>query len=210
MNGMSYLDLPKWPFLSIPCQQDRAGQGIDRGLEINIDIPANEERSFQFFIAGSHQSKAKARATYQNLKAESLQLFKEKQQRYQAMAQQVQLDIPDEQMAQAFLWTRYASDWLRFEVNEIGAGIAAGIPDYPWWFGCDQTYSVRGLIHSGQAQIAKEALESLISLSEKENGTGQIVHEVSTNGAVFNPGNINETPQFSILIKKRSKMGIHY
>ncbi|HSJ67103.1 MAG TPA: hypothetical protein VK921_05500, partial [Anditalea sp.] len=31
-------------------------------------------------------------------------------------------------------------------------------------------------------------------------GNGRIVHEVSTNGVVFNPGNINETPQFASLI----------
>ena len=40
----------------------------------------------------------------------------------------------------------------------------------------------------------------LDSLSEVTNGNGRIVHEVSTNGAVFNEGNINETPQFASLI----------
>ena len=32
------------------------------------------------------------------------------------------------------------------------------------------------------------------------NGNGRIIHEMSTNGAVFNEGNINETPQFASLI----------
>ena len=37
-------------------------------------------------------------------------------------------------------------------------------------------------------------------MTGKQNGNGRIVHEVSTNGAVFNPGNVNETPQFISLI----------
>jgi glycogen debranching enzyme len=37
-------------------------------------------------------------------------------------------------------------------------------------------------------------------LSQKTNGNGRILHEVSTNGAVFNPGNVNETPQFISLL----------
>ncbi|MGB0949568.1 MAG: glycogen debranching protein, partial [Marinirhabdus sp.] len=40
----------------------------------------------------------------------------------------------------------------------------------------------------------------LDSISEKVNGNGRIVHEMSSNGAVFNPGNINETPQFASLV----------
>ena len=39
-------------------------------------------------------------------------------------------------------------------------------------------------------------LRLLAKASERTNGTGQIIHEMSTNGAVFNPGNLNETPQF--------------
>jgi len=44
-------------------------------------------------------------------------------------------------------------------------------------------------------------MKELLEL-KKTNGNGRIVHEVSTNGSVFNPGNINETPQFASLIYK--------
>jgi glycogen debranching enzyme len=40
----------------------------------------------------------------------------------------------------------------------------------------------------------------LDSVSNAVNGNGKIIHEMSSNGAVFNPGNINETPQFASLI----------
>jgi hypothetical protein len=32
------------------------------------------------------------------------------------------------------------------------------------------------------------------------NGSGKIMYEMSTNGAVFNPGNLHETPQYTTLI----------
>ncbi|WP_372946665.1 trehalase family glycosidase, partial [Muriicola sp.] len=85
-------------------------------------------------------------------------------------------------------------------VPEIGSGITAGIPDYPWWFGVDSEYALKGYMAIGQTEAVYNTIALLDSLSEATNGNGRIVHEVSTNGAVFNPGNINETPQFASLI----------
>jgi glycogen debranching enzyme len=48
--------------------------------------------------------------------------------------------------------------------------------------------------------LVYSTLELIHNLSEKENDNGRIIHEVSTNGAVFNPGNINETPQWASTI----------
>jgi len=48
----------------------------------------------------------------------------------------------------------------------------------------------------GRYDLSKSMLRLLAKASERTNGTGQIIHEMSTNGAVFNPGNMNETPQF--------------
>jgi len=42
----------------------------------------------------------------------------------------------------------------------------------------------------------------LDSVSNVLNGNGRIIHEMSTNGSVYNKGNINETPQFASLIWK--------
>ena len=52
----------------------------------------------------------------------------------------------------------------------------------------------------GQDQAVYKTIQLLDSISTATNGNGRIVHEVSTNGVVFNPGNINETPQFASLI----------
>jgi glycogen debranching enzyme len=87
-------------------------------------------------------------------------------------------------------------------VEGIGRGITAGMPDYPWFFGGDMTYSLQGLISSGRKDVAYSTIDLIAKLSEKTNGNGRIVHEVSSNGSVFNPGNVNETPQFASLIYK--------
>lgn len=178
------------------CQDQPLGQGITKGHRYHLAIPAREQKVIQFYITGSPQSLQEAKENYYAIKDKTEQLIEKKYNRYKTIKETAVLEAQGDVLNQAFLWTKYASDWLHFEVEGIGAGIAAGIPDYPWWFGCDQTYSVRGLIHAGMPEIAKAAMYTLLDLSQKANDNGRIVHEVSTNGAVYNPGNINETPHF--------------
>ena len=52
----------------------------------------------------------------------------------------------------------------------------------------------------GQHEAVYNTIALLDSVSSVVNGNGRIIHEMSTNGAVFNKGNINETPQFASLI----------
>lgn len=147
-------------------------------------------------MAGSDQELEQVRQLLDQLQAHAPQLLRDKADRYRQIARTAHLEVPDTLLAKAWRWTQYASDWLRFEQPGIGTGLAAGIPDYPWFFGCDQTYSVRGLVAAGMPELARDILLTLLDLSEKTNGNGRIIHEASTNGAVFNPGNLNETPHF--------------
>ncbi|MGB5227361.1 MAG: glycogen debranching protein, partial [Eudoraea sp.] len=116
------------------------------------------------------------------------------------LAEQSKLTIPDKELQNAFEWLKYNCDWLIRDVPEIGRGITAGIPDYPWWFGVDSEYALQGYMAIGQTDIVYKTIHLLDSVSEAVNGNGRILHEMSTNGAVFNKGNINETPQFASLI----------
>ena len=61
-------------------------------------------------------------------------------------------------------------------------------------------YTLKSLIAMGRKDLVYSSIDLVHRISEKHNGNGRIVHEVSTNGAVFNPGNVNETPQFISLI----------
>jgi hypothetical protein len=84
------------------------------------------------------------------------------------------------------------------------SAIDAAYPDYAESFGTDGAYSTYGLAVSGQWQTAANWLNAMRTVSEIENGgTGKVVHEVTSTGAVYfgdnsDPGDINETAQFVI------------
>jgi glycogen debranching enzyme len=71
--------------------------------------------------------------------------------------------------------------------------------EYPWWFGTE-TYSLQALTATGDFELAKQTLRLLKNQSMKANGNGRILHELTTNGAVSNPGNTQETAQFILTI----------
>ena len=119
-----------------------------------------------------------------------------KKKRYQDLVRLAEIQIPDKQLQEAFQWIKYNTDWLVREVPGIGRGFGAGLPDYPWWFGVDSEYTIQGLIATGRKDLVYSTLELIHNLSERSNDNGRIIHEVSTNGVIFNPGNINETPQW--------------
>ncbi len=99
-----------------------------------------------------------------------------------------------------FEWLKYNTDWLIRNVPEQGRGLSAGLPDYPWWFGADASYALQGVLATGDHELAKSTILLLHKISQRENGNGRIIHEVSTNGSVYNPGNVNETAQFISLL----------
>ncbi len=182
------------------CVTEHIGKGCNATLSYNLTIPPNSSISLPFTIAGSYHSLSEAKETYQTVSKDLAQLLENKKERYESLVRQTQLDIPDQQLAQTFRWLKYNTDWLIRDVPETGRGLSAGIPDYPWWFGADSEYALQGALAIGRTDLVYSTIDLLHTLSEKTNGNGRILHEVSTNGAVFNPGNINETPQFASLI----------
>jgi glycogen debranching enzyme len=176
------------------------GLGISGNLTYEISLQPNEIKVINFTIAGSYQSKEQALATYDSIQNKSSDYLISKKLRYSELAEQSKLTIPDKELQKAFEWLKYNCDWLIRDVPEVGRGITAGIPDYPWWFGVDSEYALQGYMAIGQTDIVYKTIHLLDSVSKAVNGNGRILHEMSTNGAVFNKGNINETPQFASLI----------
>jgi len=172
------------------------GQGLTANLRSRITLRPGETKDIRYVIAGTCGTNTPLQPVLQKLLAEATGLLAERIDRYRSIAASAQIDIPDPALEEAYRWTKYNTDWLRFEIPGRGTGIAAGIPDYPWWFGCDQTYTVRGLLPAGMPGVAHDVLETLLELSDSTNGNGRIIHEASTNGAVYNRGNLNETPHF--------------
>jgi hypothetical protein len=186
---------------SISCGPiSRKGLGKNATLSFPISLKSNQEKTISVFIAGSYQSEESLRSTYAKLKTESASLLQQKIDRYKKINASAHLNIPDKSIEQMYEWLKYNVDWLTRNVPEQGIGISAGLPDYPWWFGADAAYVLQGALATGHHELAKNTIILLNQLSQKVNGNGRILHEVSTNGSVYNPGNVNETAQFITLV----------
>jgi len=169
-------------------------------LTYDLKLNSNDSKKITFYIAGSYQNKDSLKENYKNLIQKKNSLLYSKRNRYKELNELSKLTTPDEDFNKIYRWIKYNSDWFIRSVPEIGTGIAAGYPDYPWWFGCDSEYALLGYLATGQFDLTKQTIELLSSISQQTNSNGRIVHEVSTNGVVFNKGNTNETPQFTSLI----------
>ena len=188
------------PISSEMIEEPNKSNGASNALEYVVEIPAKSEKILNFALAGSYNSREDAINTYKNILKNVVPLAKAKKARYEQLANQSKLTIPDKHLQDTFEWLKYNCDWLVRTIPEIGSGIGAGIPDYPWYFGVDSEYALKGYMAIGQDKIVEQTIRLLDSVSMAVNGNGRILHEMSTNGVVFNKGNINETPQFASLI----------
>ncbi len=181
-------------------KNNHIGLGTSNILTYDIQLKPKGQQLVNFVVAGSYQSEDMARKTFTKIQSNLHDLSAEKKRRYEQLAEKTKLTIPDQKMQETFEWLKYNCDWLVRTVPEIGTGITAGIPDYPWWFGVDSEYALKGYMAIGQTDAVYNTIHLLDSVSNTVNGNGKIIHEMSTNGTVFNKGNINETPQFASLI----------
>jgi hypothetical protein len=184
------------------CPAIRKGKGVDAFIQTQLVIGANSSASLRYYISGSFQSRQKANAAFQTIKENADQLLRDKINRFNKIKSTATISIPDKHVEAMYTWVKYNTDWLVRDVAGIGRGLSAGLPDYPWWFGADNAYALQGLLATGRHDEVKLTLDLIFRLSEKENGNGRVIHEASTNGAVYNPGNLNETPHFAYLIWK--------
>lgn len=185
---------------SVACRYQPAGKGTRAATTYTLEVPPHGSAVLPITIAGSYQSLAAVRKTYAATQRDAAKNLTAKRERYATIAAKTKLTIPDKQLETAFRWVKYNTDWLVRDVPEVGRGLSAGLPDYPWWFGVDNEYALQGAVAIGRADLARSTVQLLYDLSEKRNGNGRIIHEASTNGYVFNPGNVNETPQFVTMV----------
>ncbi|MCI4668551.1 MAG: glycogen debranching protein [Bacteroidia bacterium] len=201
VSWKSSLKVDSTSFKKGECSFQRKGKGLDASQFMSLKLEAGETSSLKIFIAGSYKSETAATTEMERLEKEHLALLEMKKSRFQELKSFSEINIPDKELEQMYDWTRYNTDWLIRDVPEFGRALSAGMADYPWWFGCDNTYSLQGVLATGRPELAISSLKLLRDFSEITNGNGRVVHEVSTNGAVFNPGNINETPHFTSMIR---------
>lgn len=194
LKNNKYLDTPV-------CDTERKGLGVNGTLVYEIEIPPGEVRTIPFFIAGSYQSETAMQETFVQLKSKGTEMLAHKIEHYNQIKATANLIVPDKEVEQMYEWLKYNTEWLVRTVPEQGSSVSAGLPDYPWWFGADMTYALQGVLATGNHDMAKRSIELLSKISQQTNSNGRIIHEVSTNGAVYNPGNVNETAQYITMLK---------
>jgi glycogen debranching enzyme len=176
--------------------QQTEGQGISGRLSYGLNLPAGANEEIIFTIAGSTHSREDAVATFRHIQAETEALCERQQQRYGQLLTRCALHSGDELMDTAFGWAKVTLQMLERNVPGTGQGIAAGLPDHPWWIGNDTAYAALPLVASGQFDLALNSLRNLARYSETVNGDGAVVHEILTQGHVHDNGLLVEIPLF--------------
>ena len=173
------------------------GEGQSISLHYSIQLEGQERKILRFFIAGSYFSKEDCQAQLKNLATCSIET---KINRYKKIADFTKLTTSDKPFNQVFEWVKYHTDWLTMDCGKYGRGLAAGMPEYPWWFGCDNSYALQGVLAMGDFTLVRGTLELLLKYSEKYNGNGQILHEITTLGVDAHPGNTQEAAHFIVML----------
>ena len=175
------------------------GSGATAAARYPVAVGPRRTATLRFVFAGSATSEADALRTYRYLAANHAPLLERKQQRYAALLSRARVTIPDKRLQAVYDWVRVNMEWLVREVPGTGRGLTGGFMEYPWWFGTE-TYSLQALMATGDFQLPKQTLRLLKRYSDSTNGNGRIVHEITTAGAISNPGNSQETAQFILTL----------
>lgn len=180
-------------------------QGGSCRMGCEICLQPGEHREITFYVAGSFRSREDCRRQYESLRLEK-NYEGGKSARLEGLVNQTKLNLKgaswagSREMENIFDWIKVHTDWLTLETEGIGRGIAAGIPEYVWWFGCDSCYALQGIMMQGQYELCRDTIRLILEYSRRYNGNGKIIHELLPNGYCPNTGNTQETAHFIILL----------
>lgn len=181
--------------------ENTMGNGVSIGFTHHFTLTPRQTRTVKFYISGSDISLEEVQKEYERL-CNNKDFETEKINRYQSLYKTSRLTTGDAAFDEIFDWIKVHTDWLTVATSNGNRGIAAGIPEYPWWFGCDSFYTLQGVLCMGNYQLCKDTLKLILEYSEKYNGNGRIVHEILTNEVCPNYGNTQETAHFITMIWK--------
>jgi glycogen debranching enzyme len=176
-----------------------SGRGVTAAAGYTVAVGAHSSATLTFVVSGSTTDQSNALAAYDYLTKHHAALLAQKVAHFASLIKRARIRIPDQRLQDVYTWTRIDMDWLIRDVPGIGRGLSAGFMEYPWWFGTE-TYSLQALMRTGDFELVKQTLRLLRSQSSKVNANGRIAHEITTDGAVANPGNTQETAQFVMTV----------
>jgi glycogen debranching enzyme len=177
------------------------GMGATAVSSYSLLVAPNGTSTLTFVIAGSATDSTEAVNAYGYLTRHHASLLASKKAHYASLINRARVTIPDRRLQEVYNWVKINAEWLVRDVPGIGRGLGGGLMEYPWWFGTE-TYSLQALMATGDFDLPRHTLRLLKSQSMKANGNGRIVHEVTTNGAISNPGNTQETAQFILTVDR--------
>lgn len=136
-------------------------------------------------IAASVNGLKEAESTYEQLSADYAKLQSESAGYYRAaLDATVSLEIPDEQLQQAYDWSRISMLQGLVDNPYLGEGLIAGYrtsgvsqrPGFAWFFGRDSLWTSLAQDAEGDFKTTRAALEFL---SKYQRQDGKIPHEIS-------------------------------
>ena len=170
------------------------GKGIAAISTLQCLIPAGKSFSFRFYSSGSLSGTGEIAKNISYAKSRLPSLFYSKKQRYDAIEKTADINVPDKLLTIAYQWGKYATDWLVRDVPGMGEGLSAGLPDYPWFFSNDQASTFMALTGTRDPQLFYHSFSMLKRVSDQVNDScGRIIHEVSSNGVVYDKGRMEES-----------------
>ena len=175
--------------------------GVTAGSRHRVSVGAHGTSTLTFVIAGSATSRTAAENVYAYLAKNHSRLLAKKKAHYASIIHRAAIRIPDKRLQEVYNWAKINTEWLVRDVRGIGRGLGAGLMEYPWWFGTE-TYSLHALIATGDFELVKQTLRLLRDHSARTNANGRIVHELTTNGGISNPGNTQETALFVLTVAR--------
>jgi glycogen debranching enzyme len=175
------------------------GRGVTAASSHTITVGAHATTTLTFVVSGSTAGESEAVAAYDDLAEHHVALLAEKVAHYGSIINRARMRVPDPRLQEVYNWSRINMEWLVRDVPGIGRGLSGGFMEYPWWFGTE-TYSLQALAATGDFELVKQTLRLLRDQSGKVNANGRIVHEITPDGAVANPGNTQETAQFVLTV----------
>jgi Glycogen debranching enzyme len=178
------------------------GTGKTARLSSALSIAPGETAILRYIVAGSHHSKEEALGELTLIKRNHSRLLAQKQAHCETVEKTAKITTDCQELNTVLSWVKQNTDWLVQTVDEYGTGLAAGIPEYVWWFGCDNSYALQGCLAAGMTELCKETIRLLKRFSHQTNGNGRIVHEINTYGVVSNPGNTQETAHYITMVRK--------
>ncbi len=177
------------------------GKGKAGMIKNTLKLAPEKAITLTYTIAGSTKSDTEALSTYRSLAGNKKKLLDGKKRSIEEILTRSKITIPDKKLETACNWVKMNTRWLEMDLEGYGRFLGAGAVEYPWLFGCDNSYALQGVLAAGDFELALSTLTMLRNVSDQVNkGNGQIIHEMSTNGAVYNRGNTQETAHFIVCV----------